>query len=214
MLSQPNMVSPLVRPPHANTFPGGVQRTPMGPPMSPNLSGGLMPHPRPQHPPRGPSGLPLAPRGTQAALKAEQDLKVMQIDSWYKDSGFPIRRNICSVRVICSWMHTAFLPTRLNKEQRYYSPHTSSSLSSSSRWSLPSLLVWMEQASPLTVLLQTTRGLHQSARSLTNPHPLLRPSLSAQVPSSPRPSNQKRANKSASPPNRPDTWVDAVIWWR
>ncbi|KAL7888098.1 hypothetical protein AOLI_G00030720 [Acnodon oligacanthus] len=78
MLSQPNMVSPLVRPPHANSFPGGVQRTPMGPPMSPNLSGGLMPHPRPQHPPRGPSGPPLAPRGTQAALKAEQDLKAKQ----------------------------------------------------------------------------------------------------------------------------------------
>lgn len=78
MLSQPNMVSPLVRPPHTNSFPGGVQRTPMGPPMSPNLSGGLMPHPRPQHPLRGPSGPPLALRGTQAALKAEQDLKVMQ----------------------------------------------------------------------------------------------------------------------------------------
>lgn len=42
-----------------------------------------MPHPRPQHPPpqhppRGPSGPPLAPRGTQAALKAEQDLKAKQ----------------------------------------------------------------------------------------------------------------------------------------
>ncbi|XP_060722698.1 protein PRRC2C isoform X1 [Tachysurus vachellii] len=78
MLSQPNMVSPLVRPPHTNSFPGGVQRTPMGPPMSPNLSGGLMPHPRPQHPLRGPSGPPLALRGTQAALKAEQDLKAKQ----------------------------------------------------------------------------------------------------------------------------------------
>lgn len=82
MLAQPNMVSPLVRPPHANSFPGGVQRTPMGPPMSPNLGGGLMPHPRPQHPPRGPCGPPLAPRGTQAALKAEQDLKVIQTCSW------------------------------------------------------------------------------------------------------------------------------------
>uniref|UniRef100_A0A673MVP0 Protein PRRC2C-like n=1 Tax=Sinocyclocheilus rhinocerous TaxID=307959 RepID=A0A673MVP0_9TELE len=78
MLSQANMVSPLVRPHHANSFPGGVQRSPMGPPMSPNLSGGLMPHPRPQHPPRGPSGPSLAPRGTQAALKAEQDLKAKQ----------------------------------------------------------------------------------------------------------------------------------------
>lgn len=76
MLSQANLVSPLVRSAHANSFPGGVQRSVMGPPMSPNLSGGLMPHPRPQHPPRGPSGPPLALRGTQAALKAEQDLKV------------------------------------------------------------------------------------------------------------------------------------------
>lgn len=83
ILSQPNIVSPLVRPPHANSFGGGVQRSPMGPPMSPNVGGGLMPHPRPQHPqhsqhPRGPSGPSLAPRGTQAALKAEQDLKAKQ----------------------------------------------------------------------------------------------------------------------------------------
>lgn len=86
ILSQPNIVSPLVRPPHANSFAGGVQRS-MGPPMSPNLGGGLMPHPRPQHqqhsqhsqhPPRGPPGPSLAPRGTQAALKAEQDLKAKQ----------------------------------------------------------------------------------------------------------------------------------------
>lgn len=82
MLSQPNIVSPLVRPPHANSFAGGVQRSPMGPQMSPNVGGGLMPHPRPQHgqhsqhPPRGPAGPSLGPRGTQAALKAEQDLKV------------------------------------------------------------------------------------------------------------------------------------------
>lgn len=84
MLSQANMVSPLVRPPHANSFPGGVQRSPMGPPMSPNLSGGLMPHPRPQHPPRGPPGPPLAPRGTHAALKAEQDLKVSLVNTFIK----------------------------------------------------------------------------------------------------------------------------------
>lgn len=76
------MVSPLVRPPHANSFAGGVQRSPMGPQMSPNVGGGLMPHPRvqhgphSQHPPRGPAGPSLGPRGTQAALKAEQDLKV------------------------------------------------------------------------------------------------------------------------------------------
>lgn len=79
ILSQPNIVSPLVRPPHANSFAGGVQRSAMGPPISPNIGGGLMPHPRPQHvqhPPRGPPGPPLVPRGTQATLKAEQDLKV------------------------------------------------------------------------------------------------------------------------------------------
>nr|XP_057929504.1 protein PRRC2C [Doryrhamphus excisus] len=85
MLSQPNMVSPLVRAPHANSFSGGVQRSAMGPPMTANVGGGLMPHPRPQqhpqhsqHPPRGPGGPPLAPRGMQAALKAEQDLKAKQ----------------------------------------------------------------------------------------------------------------------------------------
>ncbi|XP_028258879.1 protein PRRC2C isoform X2 [Parambassis ranga] len=83
ILSQPSIVSPLVRPPHANSF-GGVQRSPMGPQMSPNISGGLMPHPRPQHlqhsqhPPRGSSVPNLGPRGTQAALKAEQDLKAKQ----------------------------------------------------------------------------------------------------------------------------------------
>ncbi|KAM4575620.1 protein PRRC2C isoform 1-T1 [Fundulus diaphanus] len=84
ILSQPSIVSPLVRPPHANSFGGGVQRSPMGPPISPNVGGGLMPHPRPQHPqhsqhpPRGPAGSSLPPRGTQAALKAEQDLKAKQ----------------------------------------------------------------------------------------------------------------------------------------
>ncbi|XP_061681906.1 protein PRRC2C isoform X1 [Syngnathoides biaculeatus] len=90
LLSQANMVSPLVRAPHANSFGGGagMQRSPMGPPMTPNMGGGLMPHPRPQHPqhgqhlqhppPRGPGGPPMPPRGTQAALKAEQDLKAKQ----------------------------------------------------------------------------------------------------------------------------------------
>uniref|UniRef100_A0A1A8J888 Proline-rich coiled-coil 2C n=1 Tax=Nothobranchius kuhntae TaxID=321403 RepID=A0A1A8J888_NOTKU len=84
ILSQPSIVSPLVRSPHANSFGGGVQRSSMGPPISPNVGGGLMSHPRPQHPqhsqhpPRGPSGPSLAPRGSQAALKAEQDLKAKQ----------------------------------------------------------------------------------------------------------------------------------------
>ncbi|XP_071010388.1 protein PRRC2C-like isoform X1 [Oncorhynchus clarkii lewisi] len=96
ILSQPNLVSPLVRPPshtqHANSFCGGMQRSPMGPPpMSPSLGGGLMPHPRPppqqqqfpqmhpSHPPRGPLP-PLAPRGPTGPRgnQAEQDLKAKQ----------------------------------------------------------------------------------------------------------------------------------------
>uniref|UniRef100_A0A673WHY3 Proline rich coiled-coil 2C n=1 Tax=Salmo trutta TaxID=8032 RepID=A0A673WHY3_SALTR len=95
ILSQPNLVSPLVRPPshtqHANSFGGGMQRSPMGPPpMSPSLGGGLMPHPRPlpqqqfpqmhpSHPPRGPLP-PLAPRGPTGPRgnQAEQDLKAKQ----------------------------------------------------------------------------------------------------------------------------------------
>uniref|UniRef100_A0A8C7FPS7 Proline rich coiled-coil 2C n=1 Tax=Oncorhynchus kisutch TaxID=8019 RepID=A0A8C7FPS7_ONCKI len=82
ILSQPNLVSPLVRPPshtqHANSFCGGMQRSPMGPPpMSPSLGGGLMPHPRP--PPQGPLP-PLAPRGPTGPRgnQAEQDLKAKQ----------------------------------------------------------------------------------------------------------------------------------------
>ncbi|TNN39783.1 Protein PRRC2C [Liparis tanakae] len=84
ILSQPNIVSPLVRPPHINSFAGGVQRSAMGPPMSPNVGGGLMPHPHPrpqhgQHPPRGPPVPSLAPRGPpHLAMKAEQDLKAKQ----------------------------------------------------------------------------------------------------------------------------------------
>ncbi|XP_059923988.1 protein PRRC2C isoform X3 [Gadus macrocephalus] len=91
MLSQPNMVSPLVRPPHASSFAGGVQRSAMGQPMSPTLSQGLMPHPRPlhplhsqhpqhsQHPLRAPPGPSLVPRGNhQSAMKAEHDLKAKQ----------------------------------------------------------------------------------------------------------------------------------------
>ncbi|KAL1022480.1 hypothetical protein UPYG_G00028280 [Umbra pygmaea] len=95
ILSQPNLVSPLVRPSphtqHANSYGGGIQRSPMGPPpMSPSLGGGLMPHPRPppqqqfpqqhsSHPPRGPPP-PLAPRGPPGPRgnQAEQDLKAKQ----------------------------------------------------------------------------------------------------------------------------------------
>lgn len=103
ILSQPNIVSPLVRPPHANSFAGGIQRSAMGPPMSPNVGGGLMPHPRPQHPqhsqhpPRGPPGPPLAPRGTQAALKAEQDLKVGWGGCRVSCVDCPVGRDYCDL---------------------------------------------------------------------------------------------------------------------
>ncbi|KAJ3599917.1 hypothetical protein NHX12_033871 [Muraenolepis orangiensis] len=85
MLSQPSMVSPLVRPPHISSFAGGIQRSAMGQPMSAGLGGGLMPHPRPQHPLhsqhplRPPPGPSLVPRGPhQSAMKAEHDLKAKQ----------------------------------------------------------------------------------------------------------------------------------------
>lgn len=143
MLSQPNIVSPLVRPNHANSFAGGVQRSPMGPPMSPNVGGGLMPHPRPQHPqhsqhpPRGPSGPPIVPRGTQAALKAEQDLKV-----W---CHIPVSVEYVSVcysgqfdrdpSMMGELTHFKFFPpspSRQSSGLRCSSPLTSSSQSSSS----------------------------------------------------------------------------------
>ncbi|XP_023809774.1 protein PRRC2C isoform X3 [Oryzias latipes] len=82
ILSQPSMVSPVIRTPRATSYGGGVQRSPMGPSL--NVGAGLMPHPRPQHPqhglhpPRGPPGPSLTARATQAALKAEQDLKAKQ----------------------------------------------------------------------------------------------------------------------------------------
>ncbi|XP_041133967.1 protein PRRC2C-like isoform X3 [Polyodon spathula] len=72
MMSQPSLVPPMVRPPHGSSFNPGVQ--PMGPPMSPSL----MSHPRPQYMSRGPPGPPMGPRGNQALLKAEQDLKAKQ----------------------------------------------------------------------------------------------------------------------------------------
>ncbi|KAM8930921.1 protein PRRC2C isoform 2-T2 [Pelodytes ibericus] len=82
MLSQPNLVSPLVRAPHPNTFQPPVQRPPMGLPnqMPPQMPAGLMNHPRLHHvsraPPMPPSGVRLTP--THAAMKAEQDLKAKQ----------------------------------------------------------------------------------------------------------------------------------------
>ncbi|XP_039591808.1 protein PRRC2C isoform X4 [Polypterus senegalus] len=78
MLSQPNLMPPLARPPHTSSFPSGVQRTPMGPPMSPSLGASLMNHARSQHVARSTSGALAPTRGGQAALKAEQDLKARQ----------------------------------------------------------------------------------------------------------------------------------------
>ncbi|XP_064415977.1 protein PRRC2C isoform X4 [Latimeria chalumnae] len=83
ILSQANLVAPLVRPPHANTYPASVQRPHM--PLAnqippPPMTTGPMSHPRLQHVARVPSGPPVGVRGSQAqaALKAEQDLKARQ----------------------------------------------------------------------------------------------------------------------------------------
>ncbi|KAM5127076.1 LOW QUALITY PROTEIN: protein PRRC2C-like [Callospermophilus lateralis] len=79
ILSQPNLVPPLVRAPHTNTFPSPVQRPPMAlaSQMPPPLTTGLMSHARLPHVARGPCGSLSGVRGnqTQAALKAEQDMK-------------------------------------------------------------------------------------------------------------------------------------------
>ncbi|XP_075038568.1 protein PRRC2C isoform X3 [Mixophyes fleayi] len=79
ILSQPNLVSPLVRGPHPNTFQPSVQRPPL--PMTsqlpPQMPTGLMNHPRLHHVSRAP---PMPPSGVRvnAAIKAEQDLKAKQ----------------------------------------------------------------------------------------------------------------------------------------
>ncbi|KAM4720631.1 protein PRRC2C [Rhinophrynus dorsalis] len=82
ILSQPNLVPPLVRAPHPNTFQPQVQRPPMALPnqMPPQMPTGLMNHPRLHHvsraPPVPPSGVRVTP--AHAAMKAEQDLKAKQ----------------------------------------------------------------------------------------------------------------------------------------
>ncbi|KAM9110278.1 protein PRRC2C isoform 16-T16 [Megaptera novaeangliae] len=82
ILSQPNLVPPLVRAPHTNTFPAPVQRPPMAlaSQMPPPLTTGLMSHARLPHVARGPCGSLSGVRGNQAqaALKAEQDMKAKQ----------------------------------------------------------------------------------------------------------------------------------------
>ncbi|XP_069867236.1 protein PRRC2C-like isoform X4 [Dipodomys merriami] len=82
ILSQPNLVPPLVRAPHTNTFPAPVQRPPvaLASQMPPPLTTGLMSHARVPHVARGPCGSLSGVRGNQAqaVLKAEQDLKAKQ----------------------------------------------------------------------------------------------------------------------------------------
>ncbi|XP_048354568.1 protein PRRC2C isoform X2 [Sphaerodactylus townsendi] len=82
ILSQPNLVPPLVRAPHTNTFPAPVQRPPMAlaSQMPPQMTTGLMSHPRLPHVARGPCGSLSGIRGNQvqAAMKAEQDMKAKQ----------------------------------------------------------------------------------------------------------------------------------------
>ncbi|KAM7053521.1 protein PRRC2C isoform 5-T5 [Molossus nigricans] len=82
ILSQPNLVPPLVRAPHTNTFPAPAQRPPMAlaSQMPPPLTTGLMSHARLPHVARGPCGSLSGVRGNQAqaALKAEQDMKAKQ----------------------------------------------------------------------------------------------------------------------------------------
>ncbi|KAJ6653870.1 hypothetical protein lerEdw1_008618 [Lerista edwardsae] len=82
ILSQPNLIPPLVRAPHTNTFPAPVQRPPMAlaSQMPPQMTTGLMSHPRLPHVARGPCGSLSGVRGNQAqaAMKAEQDMKAKQ----------------------------------------------------------------------------------------------------------------------------------------
>ncbi|XP_072276048.1 protein PRRC2C isoform X2 [Pyxicephalus adspersus] len=79
MLSQPNLVPPLVRGPHPNSFQPPVQRPPMAltNQLPPQMPTGLMNHPRLHHVSRAP---PVPPSGVRfnAPFKAEQDLKAKQ----------------------------------------------------------------------------------------------------------------------------------------
>ena len=83
ILSQPNLVPPLVRAPHTNTFPAPVQRPPMAlaSQMPPPLTTGLMSHARLPHVARGPCRSLSGVRGNQAqaVLKAEQDMKASTV---------------------------------------------------------------------------------------------------------------------------------------
>lgn len=87
MLSQPNLVPPLVRP-HGNTFSAPVQRPPMPltNQMQSQMTTGIIVHNRPQHTPRVPAAHTQGIRGNQAqaAMMAEQDLKVSTVGSYVK----------------------------------------------------------------------------------------------------------------------------------
>ncbi|XP_042320437.1 protein PRRC2C isoform X2 [Sceloporus undulatus] len=82
ILSQPNLVPPLVRAPHTNTFPAPVQRPSVAlvSQMPPQMTTGLLSHPRLPHVARGPCGSLSGVRGNQpqTAMKAEQDMKAKQ----------------------------------------------------------------------------------------------------------------------------------------
>ncbi|XP_021031824.1 protein PRRC2C isoform X8 [Mus caroli] len=113
ILSQPNLVPPLVRAPHTNTFPAPVQRPPMAlaSQMPPPLTTGLMSHARLPHVARGPCGSLSGVRGNQAqaALKAEQDLKKRAVGRGLSHKTFGPR----------CWQ---------SREQRFFSPRSGSSL--------------------------------------------------------------------------------------
>ncbi|XP_019357460.1 PREDICTED: protein PRRC2C isoform X3 [Gavialis gangeticus] len=85
IFSQPNLIPPLVRAPHTNTFPAPVQRPPMAlaSQMPPQMTTGLISHPRLQHVARGPCGSLSGVRGNQAqaGMKAEQNVKVSILNS-------------------------------------------------------------------------------------------------------------------------------------
>nr|XP_033815931.1 protein PRRC2C isoform X3 [Geotrypetes seraphini] len=78
ILSQPNLVPPLVRAPHTNTYPASIQRPPMA--LTSQMPAGLISHQRLHQIARGPPVPPSGVRVNQgnAAMKAEQDMKAKQ----------------------------------------------------------------------------------------------------------------------------------------
>lgn len=174
----------------------------MGPPMSPNVGGGLMPHPRPQHgqhPPRGPPGPSLAPRGTQAALKAEQDLKVCLHTNTHAQLIICTCFSKVTFRELCVFNPPTPSLCRRSSALKCSSPlinsSQNSSSSSNSRPRKPAKCQGSTREENLltTALPQTTR-LGAIAQNLTNP-PSPQPSPYGLAPLNHRPSSQKRASK-------------------